>query len=102
MNSRQNKLSQSNSIQVIIPNSLRRFTGGQSELECKASNLIDLVAEINHNYPEFQNHLCDTSGEIKSYFNVYIDGEDSRHLDGMKSQIEGQSEVVIVAAVAGG
>ena len=98
----QGKLSQTACIQVIIPNSLRRFTGGESELECKASNLTDLVAEINHEYPEFKNHLCDTSGKIKSYFNVYIDGEDSRHLDGMNSQIKGQSEVVIVAAVAGG
>lgn len=96
------KLIEENNIRVIIPNSLRYYTGGNSEIECKASELGALVKEINRHYPEFQDRLCDTNGEIKSYFNVYIDGEDSRYLDGMHSRLDRESEVVIVAAVAGG
>lgn len=96
------ELLEGNNIRVNIPNSLTNYTGGKSELECKASDLRALIKEINNNYPEFEDRLCDTNGELKSYFNVYIDGEDSRHLDGMHSRIDRQSEVVIVAAVAGG
>ena len=89
-------------VRVILPSPLRSYAGGASELECNASNLKALVSEINESHPEFRNRICDDNGEIKSYFNVYIDGEDSRHLNGMDSQIEGNAEVVIVAAVAGG
>ena len=102
MKSDDNKNNGKFNIRVIIPNSLRNYTGGESELEYNASNLKDLVTKINNNYPEFQNRICDDNGEIKNYFNIYIDGEDSRHLNGMDSQITGKSEVVIVAAVAGG
>lgn len=102
MKSAENKINDKVNIRVIIPNSLRNYTGGKSELECNASNLKDLVTQINDNYPEFQSRICDNNGEIKNYFNIYIDGEDSRHLNGMDSQIIGKSEVVIVAAVAGG
>ena len=96
------ELIKEHNIRVIIPNSLKYYTDGKSELECKASELRALIKEINNNYPEFEDRLCDTNGEIKSYFNVYIDGEDSRYLDGMHSRIDKESEVVIVAAVAGG
>ena len=89
-------------IHVIVPNSLRKYTDGRSEIECNASDLKGLIGEINQHYPGFQDRLCDTNGEIKSYFNVYIDGEDSRYLNGMRSPLERDSEVVIVAAVAGG
>ena len=102
MKSDDKKINYDVSTKVIIPNSLRNYTGGESELEYNASNLKDLVTKINDNYPEFKNRICDVNGEIKNYFNVYIDGEDSRHLNGMYSRITRKSEVVIVAAVAGG
>ena len=65
-------------------------------------DLKDLLDTIDNDFSGFKSRICDTEGNLKGYFNVYIDGEDSRHLEGMQSKFRENSELIIVAAVAGG
>lgn len=90
------------SIKVVIPSSLQRFTDGEEEFECNPKNLLELINLINERHPKLKEKLCNDSGEIKSYFNVYVDGEDIRFLSNIHTDLTSKKEVIIVSAVAGG
>ena len=49
-------------------------------------------------------HPCTSPyfGIIRSFVNIYINGEDVRFLDGLNSEAKSGDEVSIVPAVAGG
>jgi molybdopterin synthase sulfur carrier subunit len=44
----------------------------------------------------------DESGEIRRFVNVYINGDDVRFIQGLKSPVKDGDEISIVPAVAGG
>ncbi|HEY5639222.1 MAG TPA: MoaD/ThiS family protein, partial [Dehalococcoidia bacterium] len=46
--------------------------------------------------------LCDDSGDLRRFVNVYVNGEDVRFQDGLSTPLTGGDEVSIVPAVAGG
>lgn len=50
---------------------------------------------------EFEKRLFE-EGEIRRFVNVYVNGEDIRHLSGLDSEIKDSDEVSILPAVSGG
>ncbi|MCH8901543.1 MAG: MoaD/ThiS family protein, partial [Chloroflexi bacterium] len=46
--------------------------------------------------------ICDETGELRRFVNVYVNGEDVRFLSGLQTPLEPGAEVSIVPAVAGG
>ena len=46
--------------------------------------------------------LCDETGELRHFVNIYVNGEDIRYLDGIETSLSNSDEVSIVPAVAGG
>lgn len=87
---------------LIIPNSLQKFTNGMDEVIVEAASLAELFIFITSQFPDLQSHLFDKNSQLKNFFNVYVDGEDSRYLNGLDTSLTNVKEVVIVAAVAGG
>ena len=50
---------------------------------------------------DFGRRIID-KGEIRRFVNVYINGEDIRHLNGIDSEIRNNDEISILPAVSGG
>ncbi len=50
---------------------------------------------------DFGRRLID-KGEIRRFINVYINGEDVRHLKGINSDVGNNDEISILPAVSGG
>ena len=46
--------------------------------------------------------LCEDSGELRRFVNVYVNGEDVRFLEGLQTALGEGDEISIVPAVAGG
>ena len=46
--------------------------------------------------------LCDEQGELRSFVNMYVNGEDIRFLNGLDTSTKAGDEVSVVPAVAGG
>ena len=90
------------SVTVRIPTPLRRLTGGQDKVEAEGQNLGEVIASLESEYPGIKARLCDDSGELRTFVNVYVDGEDVRFLDGLTTETASGNEISIVPAVAGG
>ena len=87
---------------VIIPTPLRRFTNGVETVEVESLTISDIFNELDDKYPGIHERLCEGTGELRRFINVYVNGEDIRFLDRLKTAVEPGSEISIVPAIAGG
>jgi len=90
------------SVMVRIPTPLRRVTNGQDKVSVDGAALNDVIASLDAEFPGIKERLCDETGELRNFVNVYVNGEDVRFLDGLATPTQPGDEVSIVPAVAGG
>ncbi|MBN18987.1 MAG: molybdopterin synthase sulfur carrier subunit [Chloroflexi bacterium] len=90
------------SVTVRIPTPLRKITNGLDKISASGSSLSEIIKEIEKNFPGFQSRIYDENNQLRSFVNIYINGEDIRFLDGLESNTKSGDEVSIVPAVAGG
>ena len=91
------------SVTVRIPTPLRKITGEREVVTADGGrSLLDVIDRLDQEYTGLKERICDESGEIRRFVNVYVNGEDVRFLSGLQTPIEAGAEVSIVPAVAGG
>ena len=90
-------------ITVRIPTPLRKLTNELDTITADESEtLAQLIDVIEGQYPGLKERICDETGELRRFVNVYVNGEDVRFLSGLQTPLEPGAEVSIVPAVAGG
>lgn len=89
-------------VTVKIPTPLRALTLNRDTVTSEAGTLQDLVANLETDFPGMRERLCDDTGELRRFVNVYVNGEDVRFLAGLGTSLKPGDEVSIVPAVAGG
>ena len=87
---------------VTIPTPLRRFTAEDSRIDVQADTISDILDELDQKYPGLKDRLCEDTGELRRFFNIYVDGEDVRFLDDLKTKVPAGAEVSIIPAISGG
>lgn len=90
------------SISVRIPTPLRKVTNGAEKADVSGSTLNDLIGDLESQFPGIKARICDDSGELRNFVNVFVNGEDVRFLDGINTPTKEGDEISIVPAVAGG
>jgi len=88
-------------IKVRIPTPLRPLTKGQGEVEVTAASITDLIDTLNAAHPGIKARLCDDSGELRRFVNIYVNEEDTQFLKGKDTPLRAGDEVSIVPAIAG-
>jgi sulfur-carrier protein len=90
------------SVTVRIPTTLRPLTGGAATVEVTAGVLADVVAALDAAHPGLQDRIIDEEGNLRRFVNVFVDDDDVRYLDGLKTDVPDGQTVSIIPAVAGG
>jgi len=89
-------------VQVLIPTPLQKFTNDEASVSLDAASVDDLLQVMEGRYPGILARLCDESGKLRRFLNVYVNSEDIRFLDHQATALTDGEEVSIVPAVAGG
>ena len=90
-------------VTVVLPGVLRAQAGGRSKLELAASEdatLSGILDSIGAEFPLLERRLRDERGELRRYVNLYVDGEECRRLDGLKTPVSNRAEILVVPSVA--
>jgi molybdopterin synthase sulfur carrier subunit len=87
---------------VFIPSPLRRYTAGQSNVQVSGDTISELIENLERQFPGVKSRLCDESGQIKRYVNVFVNDEEIRALQGANTRLADKDEITIVPAMAGG
>ena len=90
------------SVTVRIPTPLRKLTNEQDTVSANESSLAELIDSLEAQFPGLKERICDETGELRRFVNVYVNGEDVRFLSGLQTALAAGAEVSIVPAVAGG
>ncbi len=87
---------------VRIPAPLRKLTQDKAVVEIEGKTVQDLLANLEKSYPGLKDRICDESGQIRRFVNVFVNGEDIRFKDGPNTSVQDGAEVSIIPAIAGG
>lgn len=90
------------SVAVRIPTPLRTVTKGAAQVDAEGGTVRDLIADLDAKYPGLRERICDESGEVRRFVNVYVGDEDIRFLQGLDTRLDSGVQVSIIPAVAGG
>jgi sulfur-carrier protein len=80
---------------------LRSETGGERQVEVAGSNVRDVIDDLVARYPSLGSQLLE-DGDLASFVNVYVEGEDVRTLDGLDTTVDERATVILLPAMAGG
>ncbi len=89
------------SIEVRIPTILRQYTGGAKTVEGTGDTLAALIDDLEGRHSGLRDRLVENGG-LRRFVNVYLNDEDVRFLDGLKTQVSDGDSVTVLPAVAGG
>src|SRR3954468_20202650 len=87
---------------VRIPAPLRKLTNDQAVVEVQGNTVQELLSSLDKNYPGLKERICDESGQIRRFVNIFVNGEDIRFKEGPATAVSDGAEVSIIPAIAGG
>jgi molybdopterin synthase sulfur carrier subunit len=90
------------SVRVRVPTPLRKFTQGVDEVNAQGANVKSVVEDLEKKYPGIKERICDETGKIRRFVNVYVNGDDIRFLQNLETSTKEGDNISIVPAIAGG
>ena len=87
---------------IRIPTPLRTFTNGDTDITVKGNTVGEALLDLTSQYVELKQHLYNEDGKLRAFVNIFLDGDDVRHLNGENTAINAESRLRIVPSVAGG
>jgi molybdopterin synthase sulfur carrier subunit len=82
---------------ILLPGMLATEAGGERRFELDAATVEEALRSL-----PIANLIFDERGELRRLVNVYVDGVDVRDREGLETTLQGDEEVRLVGAIAGG
>ncbi len=89
-------------VRVRIPTPLRPYAGGRAELVASGATVSAVIGVLVEQSPGLRPHLLGEDGRLRSFVNVFVNGEDVRGRGGLEAALADGDELAIVPAIAGG
>ena len=86
---------------VRIPPTLRAEVGGERSVEADGDTVRAVLEDLVARHPALGAQIF-SGGEIATFVNVYLGGEDVRTLDGLDTAVAPGQTVILLPAMAGG
>lgn len=89
-------------VTVRVPTPLQKFTQNKPEIKAEGANIKELIEDLEKNFPGIKARICDDTGTVRRFINIYVNEEDVRFLQRDETPLKDGDEVSIVPAIAGG
>jgi molybdopterin converting factor small subunit len=86
---------------VRIPPVLREAVGGSRELPAAGGTVAEVLDGLFEGHPALAERLR-PDGTLSAFVNVYINGDDIRHRQGLETPVTPDDVVILLPAMAGG
>jgi sulfur-carrier protein len=81
---------------------MRKLTNEQELVEANGANVGELIDDLDKTFPGIKERLCDDSGNVRRFVNIFLNDEDIRFLEDKGTAVKPGDEISIVPAIAGG
>lgn len=91
-------------ITIALPSALQPYAGGSPEvaLDGGCGTVGEALRALAGRHGGVVDRVMDERGAVRQHVNVFVDGENIRFLDGLRTPLAPASTIVIVPAVSGG
>ncbi len=87
---------------VRVPTPLQKLTKDQAEVKVSSGNIRELIEDLEKRFPGIKERICDQTGKIRRFINIYVNEEDVRFLQQEETPLKDGDEISIIPAIAGG
>jgi len=87
--------------EIRIPPVLRPEAGGNRTVSVEGATVREALAALLELHPGLQSRVL-PDGELPTFLNVFVDGEDVRLREGLDTTVGETTTVLLLPAVAGG
>jgi molybdopterin synthase sulfur carrier subunit len=87
---------------VRVPTPLQKLTKNQAEVKVSSANIRELIEDLEKRFPGIKERICDQTGKIRRFINIYVNEEDVRFLQQEETPLKDGDEISIIPAIAGG
>ena len=87
---------------VVLPQALQGLAGGASAVVVEGATISEVLDSLAAQHPALVRRIRDEQGVLRRFVNVYVDGEDVRHLGNAAAPVSAAAEVLVLPSVAGG
>ena len=70
-------------------------------VEGHGSDINELIADLERQYPGFRSLVYDEKGEVLGYVNVYVNGDEIRSLRGKATALQNGDEITFLPSIGG-
>jgi molybdopterin converting factor small subunit len=89
-------------VKVVIPTPLRTHAGGKAAAEVSARTVAEALGLLTSEFADLRPHLFTDQGKLRSFVNVYVNGEDIRYLAQENTPTKDGDTINIIPSIAGG
>ena len=87
---------------VRVPAPLQKLTQNQAEVKASGATVRELIDNLAQSFPGIKERICDDTGKVRKFINIYVNAEDVRFLQMAETPLKDGDEVSIIPAIAGG
>jgi sulfur-carrier protein len=87
---------------VRFPAAMKYYAENQHEVSISALNVNEAIRVLVVRYPSLKFHLLDSQGRLRRHFNIFVNGEHIRELNGMDTPLKDDDKIILMASAAGG
>ena len=92
-------------VEVVLPGFLADLAGGAKHVEVEVGEdrtLAGVLDRLADGRPLLDRRIRDETGAVRRFVNVYVDGEDVRFDQGVRTPVADGATVHVMPSVAGG
>ncbi|MCC3300878.1 MULTISPECIES: MoaD/ThiS family protein [unclassified Arthrobacter] len=98
-------------VELLLPAALADAADGRRLLTLRPrpgegtpenTTVADVLALLQSDFAGVYRRICDETGELRRYVNLYLDGDDIRDLDGASTVLPARAELLVLQSIAGG
>jgi molybdopterin synthase sulfur carrier subunit len=87
---------------VRIFGPLREVTQGKGKMEVVVKDVADCLDKLEIQFPGVKKQVYNEQGELGRFFDIFVNGNNVRFLQGLATPLKDDDEVNILPAIAGG
>ena len=87
---------------VRFPALMKFYVDNQSEFPVSGTSVAEVLSNVIARYPTLKPHMFESNGNLRRHFNVFVNGEHIRELNGLDTALKEDDKVILMISAAGG
>ena len=89
-------------VEVRLPTVLRSHAGGAAVVSVDGATIGEVLSKLVAEYPGMSGQVLTDEGTLHKFVNIYVNDDDVRYLEQLRTPVSDGDEISILPAVAGG